>query len=155
MSDSTNNENQELGDIVAVATGAGNFSTLVAAVAAADLVATLQSEGPFTVFAPTDDAFNALPEGLVAALLKPENKETLAKILSYHVVAAEVMAAQVATGEVATVAGANISVVVGDKVVINDSATVTATDIKASNGVIHVIDSVLVPADIDAASLIS
>lgn len=151
MSDS----NQDLGDIVAVASAAGTFSTLVAAVAAADLVATLQSEGPFTVFAPTDDAFAALPAGLVDALLKPENKDTLAKILTYHVVGAEVHAADVATGDVATVEGSTVSVVVGDKVVLNDSATITATDIKASNGVIHVIDAVLVPADVDAAALLS
>lgn len=151
MSDS----NQDLGDIVAVASAAGSFSTLVAAVAAADLVATLQSEGPFTVFAPTDDAFAALPAGLVDALLKPENKDTLAKILTYHVVGAEVHAADVATGDVATVEGSTVSVVVGDKVVLNDSATITATDIKASNGVIHVIDAVLVPADVDAAALLS
>lgn len=152
MSDSNN---QDLGDIVAVASAAGTFSTLVAAVAAADLVATLQSEGPFTVFAPTDDAFAALPAGLVDALLKPENKDTLAKILTYHVVAAEVHAADVATGDVATVEGSTVSVVVGEKVLLNDSATVTATDIKASNGVIHVIDAVLVPADVDAAALLS
>jgi uncharacterized surface protein with fasciclin (FAS1) repeats len=152
-SDSTTTE---LGDIVAVATGAGSFGTLVAAVAAAGLVETLQGEGPFTVFAPTDEAFAALPAGLVDALLKDENKATLATILTYHVVGAQVMAADVASGDVSSVEGSTISVVVGDDgVVLNDSAKVTATDVVASNGVIHVIDAVLLPAGVDAAALLA
>jgi len=157
MSDSENTatETTELGDIVAVASGAGSFGTLVAAVTAAGLVETLQGAGPFTVFAPTDEAFAALPAGLVDALLKEENRDTLVKVLTYHVVGAEVHAADVASGDVATVEGSTIAVVVGDTVRLNDSATVTATDVKASNGVIHVIDAVLVPAGVDAAALLS
>jgi uncharacterized surface protein with fasciclin (FAS1) repeats len=147
--------NSTAGDLVAVATNAGSFSTLLAAATAAGLVETLQGSGPFTVFAPTDDAFAALPDGLVAALLLEENRDALVKILTYHVVGSKVLAADVATGDVATVEGSNISVVVGDKVVINDSANVTATDVMASNGVIHIIDAVLVPASVDAAALIS
>lgn len=146
--------NSTTGDLVAVATNAGNFSTLLAAATAAGLVETLQSAGPFTVFAPTDEAFAALPAGLVDALLKEENRDALVKILTYHVLGAEVHAADVVTGDVATVEGSPITIAVGDKVVINGSANVTATDIKASNGVIHVIDAVLVPAGVDAAALI-
>jgi uncharacterized surface protein with fasciclin (FAS1) repeats len=145
----------ELGDIVAVATGAGSFGTLLAAVTAAGLVETLQGAGPFTVFAPNDDAFAALPAGLVDALLKEENLATLVKVLTYHVVSGAVLAADVATGDVATVEGSTIAVVVGDGVVLNDSAHVIATDIKASNGVVHVIDAVLVPSGVDAAALLS
>lgn len=149
-----NDSNNDHGDLVAVATAAGSFGTLLAAATAAGLVETLQSAGPFTVFAPTDEAFAALPDGLVAALLKPENKDTLVKVLTYHVLGSEVHAADVASGDVATVEGSNISIKVGDKVVLNGSANVTATDIKASNGVIHIIDAVLVPAGVDPASLI-
>jgi uncharacterized surface protein with fasciclin (FAS1) repeats len=156
MSDTNTTEtSQELGDIVAVATGAGSFGTLLAAATAAGLVETLQGAGPFTVFAPNDDAFAALPAGLVDALLKEENRDTLVKVLTYHVVSGAVLAADVATGAVATVEGSTIAVVVGDGVVVNDSAHVIATDIKASNGVIHVIDAVLVPSGVDAAALLS
>jgi uncharacterized surface protein with fasciclin (FAS1) repeats len=158
MSDTDNTATktgQELGDIVAVATEAGSFGTLLAAATAADLVGTLQSAGPFTVFAPNDEAFAALPAGLVDALLKEENRETLVKVLTYHVVSGKVLAADVATGDVSTVEGSNIAVVVGDAVVLNDSAHVVATDIKASNGVIHVINAVLLPAGVDAAALLS
>jgi len=156
MSDTNTTEtSQELGDIVAVATGAGSFGTLRAAATAAGLVETLQGAGPFTVFAPNDDAFAALPAGLVDALLKEENRDTLVKVLTYHVVSGAVLAADVATGDVATVEGSTIAVVVGDGVVVNDSAHVIATDIKASNGVIHVIDAVLVPSGVDAAALLS
>ncbi len=144
---------EEPGDIVAVASGAGDFGTLVAAVQAAGLVETLQGDGPFTVFAPTDAAFAALPEGLVDALLLPENKETLAKILTYHVVAGEVLAADVTAGDVATVEGQTISISTDGGVKVNE-ANVTATDVLASNGVIHVIDAVLVPADVDPAALL-
>jgi uncharacterized surface protein with fasciclin (FAS1) repeats len=156
MSDTNTTEtSQELGDIVAVATGAGSFGTLLAAATAAGLVETLQGAGPFTVFAPNDDAFAALPAGLVDALLKEENRDTLVKVLTYHVVSGAVLAADVATGDVATVEGSTIAVVVDDGVVVNDSAHVIATDIKASNGVIHVIDAVLVPSGVDAAALLS
>jgi uncharacterized surface protein with fasciclin (FAS1) repeats len=147
-------ENKPHDDLVEVAKKAGSFGTLLAAAAAAGLVETLQSAGPFTVFAPTDEAFSKLPAGLVDALLKPENKDTLAKILTYHVLASAVHAADVSAGEVATVEGSNISLTLGDKVMINESASVTSTDIMASNGVIHVIDAVLVPAGVDPAALI-
>lgn len=158
MSDTNNNATEttpELGDIVAVATGAGSFGTLLAAVTAAGLVETLQGAGPFTVFAPNDDAFAALPAGLVDALLKEENLTALVKVLTYHVVSGAVLAADVATGDVATVEGSTIAVVVGEGVVLNDSAHVIATDIKASNGIVHVVDAVLVPSGLDAAALLS
>jgi uncharacterized surface protein with fasciclin (FAS1) repeats len=151
----TTSNTDSLGDIVAVASAAGSFGTLVAAVTAAGLVETLQGTGPFTVFAPNDDAFAALPAGLVDALLKEENRETLVKILTYHVVGAEVHAADVASGDVATVEGSTIAVEVGDAVVLNGTTKVIATDIAASNGVIHVIDSVLLPAGVDAAALLA
>jgi len=153
MSDT--NTSHDLGDIVAVATAAGSFGTLLAAVTAAGLVETLQGTGPFTVFAPNDEAFAALPAGLVDALLKEENRDALVSVLTYHVVSGEVLAADVATGDVPTVEGSTIAVVVGDAVVLNDSAHVIATDIKASNGVIHVINAVLLPSSIDAAALLS
>jgi uncharacterized surface protein with fasciclin (FAS1) repeats len=156
MSDSpTDHANETVGDIVAVASGNESFSTLVAAVGAAGLVETLQGAGPFTVFAPTNEAFAALPAGLVDALLLEENRAALTSILTYHVVGQKVMAADVASGDVPTVEGSMLSVVVADGVRINDAATVTATDVVASNGVIHVIDAVLVPAGVDAAALIA
>jgi uncharacterized surface protein with fasciclin (FAS1) repeats len=134
------------GDIVDTAVSAGQFKTLAAALKAAGLVDTLKSSGPFTVFAPTDEAFAKLPAGTVENLLKPENKDQLAAILTYHVVPGKVMAADVIKlDEAATVNGKMIDVsVAGDKVMAND-ATVTKTDIEASNGVIHVIDSVILP----------
>jgi uncharacterized surface protein with fasciclin (FAS1) repeats len=134
------------GDIVDTAVSAGQFKTLAAALKAAGLVDTLKSSGPFTVFAPTDEAFAKLPAGTVENLLKPENKDQLAAILTYHVVPGKVMAADVVKlDEAATVNGKMIDVsVAGDKVMAND-ATVTKTDIEASNGVIHVIDSVILP----------
>ena len=133
-------------NIVDTAVSAGTFNTLVAAVSAAGLVDTLKGEGPFTVFAPTDAAFEALPEGTVEMLLKPENKDKLTAILTYHVVPGKVMASDVVGIDMAkTVNGAEIDVEVeGDAVMLND-ATVTAADISASNGVIHVIDKVLLP----------
>lgn len=133
-------------DIVDTAVNAGTFNTLVAAVQAADLVDTLKGDGPFTVFAPTDDAFAMLPEGTVENLLKPENKEQLVEILTYHVVAGKVMSGDIAGKEMSaeTVAGANLDINATSGVMIND-ATVTAADIKASNGIIHVIDKVLLP----------
>lgn len=133
------------GDIVVVASGAGSFNTLVAAVKAAGLVETLQGKGPFTVFAPTDEAFAKLPEGTVESLLKPENKEKLVAILTYHVVAGKVMAADVKTMKVKTVNGKELDVKVADGVVTVDNAKVIKTDVAASNGVIHVIDTVVLP----------
>ena len=132
-------------DIVAVASSAGSFNTLVAAVKAAGLVETLQGPGPFTVFAPTDEAFAKLPQGTVEALLKPENKEKLVAILTYHVVAGKVMAADVKTMKAKTVNGESLDVKVADGVVTVDKAKVVKTDVMAENGVIHVIDSVVIP----------
>ena len=140
------------GTIVDVAAANPDFSTLVAAVQAADLVDTLNGDGPFTVFAPTNAAFAALPAGLLDKLLLPENKETLTKILTYHVVAAKVMAADVTPGAVTTVEGSDLTITTDGGVKV-DEANVTATDVEASNGVIHVIDAVLVPADVDLSSL--
>jgi uncharacterized surface protein with fasciclin (FAS1) repeats len=133
-------------DIVDTAVSAGTFNTLVAAVQAADLVDTLKSPGPFTVFAPTDDAFAALPEGTVETLLKPENKDKLVAVLTYHVVAGEVTSADISGKmlEAPTVQGANIAIDATSGVKVND-ATVVAADIDASNGVIHVIDKVILP----------
>ena len=142
----------EVGNIVAVAQGNPEFSTLVAAVTAAGLGEALSGEGPFTVFAPTNAAFEALPAGLLEKLLLPENKEVLTKILTYHVVAAKVMAADVAAGDVNTLEGSAFSITTEGGVKVNAS-NVTATDVPASNGVIHVIDAVLVPASVDVSSL--
>jgi uncharacterized surface protein with fasciclin (FAS1) repeats len=133
-------------DIVGVAAANDDFSTLVAAVKAAELVETLQGDGPFTVFAPNNAAFAKLPEGTVAELLKPENREKLTAILTYHVVAGKVMAADVVKlTEAATVQGQKVKIEVKDGSVHVDGAKVIATDIKCSNGVIHVIDSVILP----------
>ena len=136
----------EMADIVDTAVAAGSFNTLAAALTAADLVETLKGEGPFTVFAPTDDAFAALPEGTVEDLLKPENKDQLVAILTYHVVPGKVMSGDIAgkTMDVATVQGGNLAVNATDGVMVNDATVVTA-DIEASNGVIHVIDKVVLP----------
>ncbi|MBO9395805.1 fasciclin domain-containing protein [Shimia sp. R9_1] len=133
-------------DIVDTAVDAGSFTTLVAAVQAAGLVDTLKGEGPFTVFAPTDAAFAALPEGTVENLLKPENKDQLVQILTYHVVPAKVMAGDIdgKKAKVLTVEGERLDVNARNGVKVND-AKVTAADITASNGVIHVIDKVLIP----------
>ncbi len=131
--------------IVGVAAGAGQFNTLVAAVKAAGLVDTLNGKGPFTVFAPTDDAFAKLPAGTVEGLLKPENKEKLAGILTYHVLSGKVMAADVKTSSPKTVNGKEVAIKVADGKVTVGGATVVKTDIAASNGVIHVIDTVLLP----------
>jgi uncharacterized surface protein with fasciclin (FAS1) repeats len=132
-------------DIVAVAAGNGSFKTLVAAVKAAGLVETLQGPGTFTVFAPTDEAFAKLPKGTVEDLLKPENKEKLVAILTYHVVAGKVMAADVKTMKPKTVNGKELDIKVEDGNVTVDNAKVVKTDVAASNGVIHVIDSVVLP----------
>ena len=132
-------------DIVAVAAGAENFKTLVAAVKAAGLVETLQGNGPFTVFAPTDEAFAKLPAGTVEDLLKPENKEKLVAILKYHVVPGKVLAADVKTMEAKTAQGQSVKLKVSDAGVTVDNAKVIKTDLLAENGVIHVIDSVILP----------
>jgi uncharacterized surface protein with fasciclin (FAS1) repeats len=144
----------EPGTIVEVAASNPDFETLVAAVTAAGLAETLSGEGPFTVFAPTDEAFDALPEGVLDALLLPENKDALTSILTYHVVSGEVMAADVTAGDVPTVEGSTIAITTDDGVKVNE-ANVTATDVDASNGVIHVIDAVLVPPTVDVAALTS
>lgn len=144
--------------VVDIAVGSKVHTTLVAAVQAADLVATLQSAGPFTVFAPVNDAFNKLPAGTVEYLLKPENKATLAKILTYHVVVGNIDAAAVikaikdgnGTAVLTTVSGGKLTAAIVDgKVILTDenggTATVVATDLKAENGLIHVIDAVVLP----------
>jgi uncharacterized surface protein with fasciclin (FAS1) repeats len=132
-------------DIVAVAAGAGSFNTLVAAIKAAGLVETLQGPGPFTVFAPTDAAFAKLPKGTLEDLLKPENKAKLVAILTYHVVPGKVMAADVKTMMAKTVNGKELDIKVADGAVTVNNAKVVKTDVAASNGVIHVIDTVLLP----------
>jgi len=133
-------------DIVDTAVGAGQFTTLAAALEAADLIGTLKGEGPFTVFAPTDAAFAKLPEGTVETLLEPENRDQLTAILTYHVVAGKVMAKDVVELTAATtVNGSDVTIAVQDGSVRIDNATVIKTDIAASNGVIHVIDTVILP----------
>ncbi len=142
-------------DIVDTAVKAGGFDTLVAAVKAAGLVDTLKGKGPFTVFAPTDAAFKKLPAGTVENLLKPENKKTLASILTYHVVAADLPAEKILKAKskrfgVKSVEGSEIAVDTTSGVKVS-GATVTKTDIKTSNGTIHVIDSVILPPKVKAA----
>ncbi len=133
-------------DIVETAVSAGSFTTLVAAVQAAGLVGVLKGEGPLTVFAPTDEAFKKLPAGTVDNLLKPENKEKLIAVLTYHVVPGRVTADEVVGLKSAkTVNGQELKVSARDGSVMIDNARVTATDIAASNGIIHVIDSVVLP----------
>ena len=133
-------------DIVDTAIGAGSFKTLVAAVKAAGLVETLKGKGPFTVFAPTDEAFAKLPAGTVESLLKPENKAKLVAILTYHVVPGKVMAKDVVKlNEAKTVQGTSVKIMVKEGKVSVDAAQVVTTDIETSNGVIHVIDSVIMP----------
>lgn len=131
--------------VVEIAVANESFSTLVAAVKAADLAEVLSGEGPFTIFAPTNEAFAKLPEGTVETLLKPENKEKLQAILTLHVVPGKVMAADVKTGAVETVNGETIDLVVSEDGVTAGGAKVIKTDIVGTNGVIHVIDSVLLP----------
>lgn len=140
------------GDIVAVAVGNPDFATLVAALTAAGLVETLQGAGPFTVFAPTEAAFAALPEGLLAKLLLPENVAVLTAILTYHVVPGMVMSTDITAGDVATVEGSTVALTTDMGVMVN-GATVIAADVAASNGVIHVIDAVIVPPTVDLSKL--
>jgi len=136
----------ETRDVVETAVAAGSFKTLAKALDAAGLVTTLKGSGPFTVFAPTDEAFAKLPAGTLETLLKPENKEKLQRILTYHVVPGKVMASDVVKLQSAkAVSGDTIMVKVRNGVVHVDNATVTKADVTASNGVIHVIDSVILP----------
>ncbi len=133
-------------DIVNTAISAGSFTTLVAALKAADLVETLKADGPFTVFAPTDEAFAKLPAGTLADLLKPENKAKLTAILTYHVVSGKIMASDVVNLKLAkTVNGKNLSINATTEGVKIDNANVLKTDIETSNGVIHIIDAVMIP----------
>ena len=133
-------------DIVDLAVGNDNLKTLVAAVKAGDLVDVLKSDGPFTVFAPTDAAFAALPDGTLESLLKPENKDQLVAILKYHVVAGKIMSTDLSNGQrAATVQGEKIKVSIGSAGVKIDDAKVVAADVKAKNGVVHVIDQVILP----------
>ncbi|MEM8630484.1 MAG: fasciclin domain-containing protein [Pseudomonadota bacterium] len=132
-------------DIVDTAVEAGSFDTLVAAVQAAGLVETLKGDGPFTVFAPTDEAFAALPAGTVENLLKPENKEQLVQILTYHVVPGKVMSTDLSNNmTAATVEGSDITIMTDGGVTVNGASVVTA-DVETDNGVIHVIDQVILP----------
>ena len=132
-------------DIVDTAAAAGSFETLLAAATAAGLVDTLKSDGPFTVFAPTDEAFAALPAGTVDDLLKPENKDQLVAVLTYHVVPGKVMSTDLQDDMTAvTVQGADVTIDLDNGVMVNDAAVVSA-DIETSNGVIHVIDKVILP----------
>lgn len=139
-------------DIVETASNTESLSTLVTAVQAADLVETLQGEGPFTVLAPTNAAFDALPEGTLNDLLLPENKDTLAGILTYHVISGEVLSSDLTDGQVVTtVQGEELTVSLADGMVMftdtkGGSATVTTADVRAGNGVVHIIDAVLMPA---------
>ncbi len=133
--------------IVQIASTNGSFKTLTAALKAAGLIGTLSSPGPFTVFAPTDAAFAALPKGTVEKLLRPENKAMLVKILTYHVVSGEALSTSLKSGNVKTVEGRSVMVKVGTRGVMVNNAKVVKADIKASNGVIHVIDKVLLPSN--------
>ena len=146
-------------NVVGVAVSSPDFSTLVTAVKSAGLVETLSGTGPFTVLAPTNEAFNKLPSGLLEKLVMPENKSALTKILTYHVIAGKNLAVDVIKLDgksVPTVNGNTITLkVVNGGVVINDKVNITKTDLPASNGVIHVIDQVLVPSDLDLSTLVS
>lgn len=141
-----------LGSVVEVAAASGSFSTLVAAIQVSGLAGTLSEGGPFTVFAPSEEAFAALPAGLLEKLLKPENKAVLAQILTYHVVSGKVLSSEVKDGAVASVEGSELTFSTTGGVMVNDAKVITP-DVQASNGVIHVIDKVLLPAGIDIAAL--
>jgi uncharacterized surface protein with fasciclin (FAS1) repeats len=140
-------------DIPTTAVDAGIFGTLVAALGAAELVDTLAGAGPFTVFAPTDDAFDELPMGLVTCLLEPDNKDALTSILTYHVVAGTVLSTDLVDGMTPeTLNTEMITIDLSDGVTINEVSNVVTADVMASNGVVHIIDSVLVPPSIDVAA---
>lgn len=141
----------EMKDIVGIATSKDKFSTLTTALSEAELVEVLAGEGPFTVFAPTNDAFDALEAanpGILATLLDPANRETLVEILTYHVVAGDVMSTDLTDSEVPTVQGSDVEITVGEGVTVN-GANVIMADVEASNGVIHVIDAVILPPDLE------
>jgi uncharacterized surface protein with fasciclin (FAS1) repeats len=140
------NYGKKQSDIVDTAVSAGTFTTLAAALDAGDLIETLKGDGPFTVFAPTDEAFAKLPDGTVESLLLPENKDKLVAILTYHVVPGKVTAAEVVTLQSATtVNGSDLAIRVVDETVFINDSRVIATDIGASNGIIHVVDTVILP----------
>lgn len=143
--ESTTMQVAQAGTIVDIAASNESFSTLVQAVQAAGLVETLSSEGPFTVFAPTNEAFAALPPGTLEELLKPENQALLQQVLTYHVVAGAVESSEIQPGEVATVEGSPVTLDITNGMVMVNDATVVAADVQASNGVIHVIDRVILP----------
>jgi uncharacterized surface protein with fasciclin (FAS1) repeats len=142
---STATESEGASTVVALAQSSDQFNTLVAAIQAADLAEVLQAEGPYTVFAPTDAAFAKLPDGTIDTLLKPENKDQLAAILKYHVVPGRVMAADVKTMKAETAQGQSVQLTVNDSGVFVNDAKVVKTDLVAANGVVHVIDSVILP----------
>ncbi len=138
----------DAGTIVDTAAASESFEVLTAAIEAAGLVETLQAEGPFTVFAPTDEAFAALPEGTLEELLKPENQELLVKVLTYHVVPGSIMSTDLESGAVATVEGNSIAIELAPEGVMVNQANVVQADVVASNGVIHVIDKVILPPNL-------
>lgn len=138
--------NQNLGELAQAASTQGSFTILTKAVQASGLTSNLTSEGPYTVFAPTDEAFNALPAGTVDNLLKPENKTKLVQLLSYHVVPGRITSSQLKSGNVKTVAGSNVAVSVSASGVTVNKAKVVQADIPASNGVVHVVDKVILPS---------
>lgn len=154
--ETTATEVGEAGDsIVDVASANGSFDTLVAAVQAAGLDETLSAEGPYTVFAPTDEAFASLPEGTIEKLVKPENQEALGQILAYHVVAGAVPSEEIEEGSIGTVEGSDVEVAVdATGVIVNGEANVVQPDVVADNGVIHVVDTVLLPPTFDPATLL-
>ncbi len=144
---SYNKKHKKASDIVSLASGSKTLKTLVAAVSAADLVETLQSDGPFTVFAPNDAAFAALPEGTVENLLKPENKGDLIKVLTYHVVPGRIESTDLRNGQrVKTVAGGKVNIATNSSIVKINDAIVQKANVRASNGVVHIIDRVLLPS---------
>ncbi|MDX2231549.1 MAG: fasciclin domain-containing protein [Leptolyngbyaceae cyanobacterium bins.349] len=148
VAETTGTKAKTTGTIVDIAASNAAFKTLVAAVKAAGLVEVLSSKGPFTVFAPTDAAFAALPKGTLESLLKPENKAKLQRILTYHVVPGSVLSGSIKPGQVKTVEGKSVTLsTMGNRVMVNN-ANVTSADIQASNGVIHVIDKVILPPDL-------
>lgn len=143
----------ESGTIVEVATASGSLNTLVATIQAADLVETLNADGPYTVFAPTDEAFAALPEGVLDKLLLPENKQILGQVLSYHVIPDALDSSELTTGTVTNSEGQDLNIVSDGGSVTVNGVSVTQADVMASNGVIHVIDTVLLPPTLDLSTL--
>ncbi len=152
MESPTSQESMAAGTIVDVAAENPDFSTLVTAVQAAGLTETLSAAGPYTVFAPTNEAFEALPPSVVKKLLKPENKEVLTQVLTYHVVPGEITSDQIKAGKVKTVEGQDVTITTDGGVKV-DGATVVTADVMASNGVIHAIDAVILPPGVDVSQL--